>query len=87
MHCVDMSGIYASICMSYFECGDAITNKSNSLTLLCACIYMWVISLVSTTYDRQVLSLPYTGSNHPVLARSSLPTSHGMLFLFPTLSS
>ena len=66
--CVRHSCIYTG-CMSYFECSNAITNKTNSLTLLCACIYMWVISLVSTTYDQLVLSLPYMGSNYPVLAR------------------
>ena len=84
--CVRYSCIYTG-CMSYSECGNAITNKTNSLTLLCACIYMWVISLVSSTYNQLVLSLPYMGSKHQVLACSSLPPAHGMLFLFPTLSS
>ena len=80
---------------------ERLTYEQNQFLNPAMCMYTWVISRVQicngqlyhpsatsfTTYDQQVLSLPYMGSNHPVLARSSLPTSHGMLFLFPTLSS
>ena len=89
--------VQSSMSRFLFHLKEWHMNKTNYLNLLCACTISRVQDsnrqlyhpsvTSSTTYDQLVLLLPYMGSKHPVFARSSLPPAHGMLFLFPTLSS